>query len=269
MAGGHLLAQQNPFNLIFSSPTRSRNGTSSSDFSPLFPSLFLSAAVFIGHACSSRARRSSARSIGRRSSRATASCRPLVLAGMFLFPPENLLDHPARRLVSPAACAGFCGSAAGAVFGPPAPPLGDPRAAASSSSCPGGEPHARSRCRRSKGISYARNFLDEELVYRSNSPFGDIQVYSSTYLHFALASPRQRRLQHPADAGQRLPRHVHRRRRPDRHHARPAGRRDRLFPLSCRTTTRSSSRRNPGDVRRPVRRRASRPPSHCGAARPR
>lgn len=36
-----------------------------------------------------------------------------------------------------------------------------------------------------KGISYARNFPDATRLYRSFSPFGDLQVYSSSYMHFA------------------------------------------------------------------------------------
>jgi spermidine synthase len=36
-----------------------------------------------------------------------------------------------------------------------------------------------------KGVSYARNFPDAKRIYRSISPFGDLQVYSSSYMHFA------------------------------------------------------------------------------------
>ena len=36
-----------------------------------------------------------------------------------------------------------------------------------------------------KGVSYARKFPDSALVYRSISPFGDLEIYSSSYLHFA------------------------------------------------------------------------------------
>ncbi len=36
-----------------------------------------------------------------------------------------------------------------------------------------------------KGVSYARNFPDAKRLYRSISPFGDLQVYSSSYMHFA------------------------------------------------------------------------------------
>src|SRR5262249_60546326 len=36
-----------------------------------------------------------------------------------------------------------------------------------------------------KGVSYARKFPDSELVYARPSPFGYLEVYSSSYLHFA------------------------------------------------------------------------------------
>ena len=36
-----------------------------------------------------------------------------------------------------------------------------------------------------KGISYARNFPDAERIYRNVSPFGDVQIYASSYMHFA------------------------------------------------------------------------------------
>ncbi|MGE3648006.1 MAG: hypothetical protein AB7G10_06700, partial [Reyranellaceae bacterium] len=36
-----------------------------------------------------------------------------------------------------------------------------------------------------KGVSYARNFPDAKRVYMTTSPFGFMEVYSSSYLHFA------------------------------------------------------------------------------------
>ncbi|MBI1171337.1 hypothetical protein GC209_08050 [bacterium] len=36
-----------------------------------------------------------------------------------------------------------------------------------------------------KGVSYARNFPDAKRLYRDISPFGDLQIYSSSYMHFA------------------------------------------------------------------------------------
>ena len=36
-----------------------------------------------------------------------------------------------------------------------------------------------------KGVSYARKFPDSQRVYERASPFGYLEVYSSSYLHFA------------------------------------------------------------------------------------
>jgi spermidine synthase len=36
-----------------------------------------------------------------------------------------------------------------------------------------------------KGISYARKFEDSKQIYRNYSPFGDLEVYASSYFHFA------------------------------------------------------------------------------------
>ena len=36
-----------------------------------------------------------------------------------------------------------------------------------------------------KGISYARNYPDARRIYRNISPFGDLQIYASSYMHFA------------------------------------------------------------------------------------
>ncbi len=36
-----------------------------------------------------------------------------------------------------------------------------------------------------KGVSYARNFPDAKRIYRNISPFGDLQIYKSSYMHFA------------------------------------------------------------------------------------
>jgi hypothetical protein len=36
-----------------------------------------------------------------------------------------------------------------------------------------------------KGVAYARNFPDATRIYRSISPFGDLQIYKSSYMHFA------------------------------------------------------------------------------------
>ena len=36
-----------------------------------------------------------------------------------------------------------------------------------------------------KGVAYARNFPDNQRTYERASPFGDLEIYASSYLHFA------------------------------------------------------------------------------------
>ena len=36
-----------------------------------------------------------------------------------------------------------------------------------------------------KGVSYARKFPDNQRTYERASPFGYLEIYSSSYLHFA------------------------------------------------------------------------------------
>ena len=143
--------------------------------------------------------------------------------------PTNLLDRAARCCGSPAACCGswrwdsrrpIAGLAAMAVVC-----VGVHLAAAGRSTCPtlavsdykgvvlrAQVPRQRARLRARLAVRLSRGLLQLLPAFR--------------------AGPlRQRRLQPAEHAGQRLSRHVHRRRRPERHHPRPAARRDRLFPL--------------------------------------
>lgn len=54
-----------------------------------------------------------------------------------------------------------------------------------------------------KGVSYARNFPDAKRIYRSISPFGDLQIYKSSYMHFA---PGLTKLRYSGARRQLLPR---------------------------------------------------------------
>ena len=98
------------------------------------------------------------------------------------------------------------------------------------------------------------NFPDAKKVYESASPFGYLEVYSSSYLHFAPGPVRQRRLQPADDARQRLSRHVYRQRRPDRRHARSDRQGNGLFPLPADGLP-LCHQVGPEDVHHPVRRR--------------
>ena len=87
-----------------------------------------------------------------------------------------------------------------------------------------------------KGVAYARKFPDSQRVYERASPFGYLEVYSSSYLHFAPGLSDNAAFNLPKMPGERLSRHVHRRRRPERHHPRPAAEARRPISASCRWT---------------------------------
>ena len=105
-----------------------------------------------------------------------------VLGGMYIFPPEDLIVVPlalwalggvfwsagiGERRVA-AGQAGLAAAVLAANFLLPSV-LGIPALAVSEY----------------KGISYARNYPDAKRIYRDVSPFGDLQIYSSSYMHFA------------------------------------------------------------------------------------
>jgi len=104
-----------------------------------------------------------------------------ILAAMYVVPPEQLIVVPlvlwTVAMIVWFAGARAVGGVAAAVFGvatvaaylylPGA--LGVPDIAVS----------------QYKGVAYARNFPDGTRIYRSISPFGDLQIYASSYMHFS------------------------------------------------------------------------------------
>ena len=105
-----------------------------------------------------------------------------VLGGMYVLPPENLVVVPLALwslggvfwfagIGDRRGAAGQAGLAAAVVAGSFLLPgiLGIPALAVS----------------QYKGVSYARNYPDATRIYRDVSPFGDLQIYSSSYMHFA------------------------------------------------------------------------------------
>ena len=106
----------------------------------------------------------------------------VVLAAMYLLPPEHLLTVPLVLWAAAALCwfgmernrRMLIASAVIAVLSVAAyntlPSLtGVPDIAVS----------------QYKGVAYARNFPDGHQIYRNISPFGDLQIYGSSYMHFA------------------------------------------------------------------------------------
>ena len=105
-----------------------------------------------------------------------------ILAAMYVFPPESIITVPLLLwafggvlwflgLRSPRGLLALVLIAVVAIAGLNTLPaaLGTPAIAVS--------PY--------KGVAYARNFPDAERIYRTYSPFGDLEIYASSYMHFA------------------------------------------------------------------------------------
>ncbi len=182
LIGANLLAQQVPFNAIFLLSDPNQKWRLAANFA-LYLVPFLAGALFLGtvflKADRFFARVYFADLVG-------AGLGGLLFLGtLFLLPPENLVvtpillalaggffwfqaAQPSRALRPTLALLAVGAVAVAAHFVLP-PALGLNTLAVSDY----------------KGISYARKFPDSHLVYRDYSPFGDIAVYGSSYLHFA------------------------------------------------------------------------------------
>ncbi|HEY6995443.1 MAG TPA: hypothetical protein VH397_17180, partial [Xanthobacteraceae bacterium] len=175
----NLLAQQIPFNAIFLVSDPMQKWRLAGNF-VLYMLPFLAGALYLGTVFLK------ANKIFGRVYFADLSgaglCGLAFLVAMYLSPPENLIVMPLilwflgsilwflaladrRALLSLVAVAVV---SVGAHFALP-PLLDIPKLAVSDY----------------KGVSYARKFPDSRLVYASASPFGYLEVYSSSYLHFA------------------------------------------------------------------------------------
>ncbi|MBS0461869.1 MAG: hypothetical protein JSS41_05290 [Proteobacteria bacterium] len=193
IVAANLLAQQIPFNAIFLVSDPTQKWRLFGNFA-LYLMPFVSGAFFLG-AVFLRMKKSFGRAyfadlVG------AGSGGLLLLGCLYLFRPENLLVVPLALWFaagvawliaqqSGVADAGFSGAqarpirawsalvllgalCAGGHFWLPQA-LGIPRLAVSDY----------------KGVSYARKFPDSKRVYENASPFGYLEIYSSSYLHFA------------------------------------------------------------------------------------
>jgi spermidine synthase len=179
MVAANLIAQQIPFNAIFLISDPQQKILLLANFLLYFLP-FLAGALFIGTVLL-RSRTAFARVyfadlVG------SGLCGLSVLGAMYLLPPENLIAAP-LALWAIGALLWFIGQsdrrsilllgiATLAAFGghfllPDW--LGIPKLSTSDY----------------KGVAYARKFPDMARVYHSISPFGEIELYSSSYLHFA------------------------------------------------------------------------------------
>ena len=179
MVVANLAAQQVPFNAIFLISDPTQKWRLAANFG-LYLLPFLAGAVFLGtiflKAKTLFARVYFADLVG------SGLCGLALLAAMYVIPPDTLivvplglwvgaalLWHaalPSRRFVFGLLVA-VSASLAGQFALPPI--LGIPTLATSDY----------------KGVAYARKFPDAERVYHATSPFGLVEVYSSSYLHFA------------------------------------------------------------------------------------
>ncbi len=179
MVAANLIAQQIPFNAIFLISDPDQKWLLLANFL-LYFTPFLAGALFIGTVLL-RSRRAFAR-VYFADLAGSGICGLSVLGAMYLLPPENLIAAP-LALWAIGALLWFIGQADRrsivllgvatlAAFGTHflLPDwLGIPKLATSDY----------------KGVAYARKFPDMARVYHSISPFGEFELYSSSYLHFA------------------------------------------------------------------------------------
>ena len=179
MVAANLIAQQIPFNAIFLISDPEQKWLLLANFL-LYFTPFLAGALFIGTVLL-RSRKAFARVyfadlVG------SGLCGLSVLGAMYLLPPENLIAAPLALWAigallwfaaqSDRSSIVLLGLATLAAFGGHflAPDwLGIPKLATSDY----------------KGVAYARKFPDMARVYHDISPFGELELYSSSYLHFA------------------------------------------------------------------------------------
>ena len=179
MVAANLIAQQIPFNAIFLISDPQQKWLLLANFL-LYFTPFLAGALFIGTVLL-RSRRAFAR-VYFADLAGSGLCGLSVLGAMYLLPPENLIAAP-LTLWALGALLWFIGqshrramillgvSAVIAFGGHFLVPgwLGMPKLSTSDY----------------KGVAYARKFPDMARVYHNISPFGDLELYSSSYLHFA------------------------------------------------------------------------------------
>jgi hypothetical protein len=179
LVGTNLLAQQAPFNAVFMLADPQQKWRLIANFG-LYLLPFLAGAIFLGTVFIQNGER-----FGRvyfADLSGAGACGLVFMLAMYVVPPEDLIAVPlvlglagaALWMVAQGGRAGRAALAAAAAvsvaihFGLPAT-LGMPKLAVSDY----------------KGVAYARKLPDSRRVLHELSPFGDLQVYTSSYLHFA------------------------------------------------------------------------------------
>lgn len=179
MVAAALLAQRVPFNAIFIVSDPNQKWRLFANF-VLYFLPFLCGAVFLGTVFLR-----AAKSFGRvyfADLAGSGLAGLTVLAGMYLFPPDNLITIP---LLLWAAGSLLWFSAGRHLRGLALTAVATILSLGAHYALPGWLDTPKLAVSDYKGVAYAQKFPDSQLVYSSASPFGFLQVYSSSYLHFA------------------------------------------------------------------------------------
>ena len=177
--GVDLIAQQIPFNAIFIISDPAQKWRLAANF-VLYMVPFLAGALFLGivfvRAGEAFGRAYFADLVG-------AGAAGLAMFGaMYVVAPEDLILAP-TALAGAAAVCWFIGFRQWLGLG--ATLILTAAAAIGHLALPGALGIEKLAVSDYKGVAYVRRFPDRRPIYRAVSPFGDLQVYASSYLHFA------------------------------------------------------------------------------------
>ena len=177
--GVDLIAQQIPFNAIFIISDPAQKWRLAANF-VLYMAPFLAGALFLGIVF---VRAGEAFGRAYFADLAGAGAAGLAMFGvMYVVAPEDLILAP-TALAGAAVVCWFVGfrqwSGLGAAL------ILIAAAAMAHHALPGALGIQKLAVSDYKGVAYVRRFPDSRRIYRAVSPFGDLQVYASSYLHFA------------------------------------------------------------------------------------
>jgi spermidine synthase len=177
--GVDLIAQQIPFNAIFIISDPAQKWRLAANFI-LYMVPFLAGSLFLGivfvRAGEAFGRAYFADLVG-------AGAAALAMFGvMYVLAPEDLILAPTALACAAAVC-WFIGFRQWLGLG--ATLILTAAAAMAHLALPGALGIQKLAVSDYKGVAYVRRFPDHRPIYRAVSPFGDLQVYASSYLHFA------------------------------------------------------------------------------------
>jgi SAM-dependent methyltransferase len=179
LVGANLLAQQLPFNAIFLVSDPTQKWRLAANFGLYFLPFFVGA-LFLGTLFLKKQKTFGRLYFADLTGSGIAGL--MVLAAMYVLPPEQITFAP-LVLWAAASLLWFGATSNRRVVGWTAGLIAVAFAAAIA--VPAITGITTLAVNSYKGISYARNFPDAERIYRSISPFGDLQIYASSYMHFA------------------------------------------------------------------------------------